>query len=115
MIKKSSTGGAFGTPQTPLRFLRGLRPLKLTLIYEKIKEPWRSHESFGGSFASRSLTGVEKQRIWYSVKTPILGATTAATTATAAKEFPNLIQPHSHHAQGWNIAFGFPLTAMLHI
>ena len=81
--KKSSTGGGLrppqtapwgaSPPQTPLRFLRGQAPSNSPLNYENKKEPQRSQESFGGSFASRSLTGVEKQRIWYSVKTPLLG------------------------------------------
>ena len=39
---------------------------------ETKKEPQRSHESFGGSIASRSLICVGKQRIWYSVGTPLL-------------------------------------------
>ena len=39
-------------------------------FFENQKEPQRSHESFGGSIASRSLICVGKQPIEYSVQTP---------------------------------------------
>ncbi len=35
-------------------------------------------------------------------------ATTVA--ATPAEEFPDCVQPPSHHAQGFNTPFGIPLT-----
>ena len=44
--------------------------LEIPWFFENKKEPQRSHESFGGSIASRSLICVGKQRIWYSVITP---------------------------------------------
>ena len=42
-------------------------------------------------------------------------ATAAAATAaaTAAEEFFHHHQPQSHHAQGSNIPFGFPLTPII--
>ena len=45
-------------------------------------------------------------------KNTLSGGATAAT-ATATEEFSDRVQPLSHHAQGLNIAIGFPLTPIL--
>ena len=39
---------------------------------------------------------------------PPWGGATAAAATAAAEEFSDRFQPPSHHAQGLNIAFGFP-------
>ena len=44
-----------------------------------------------------------------AVVAAVAAATAAATAAAAtAEEFSDRVQPPSHHAQGLNIAFGFP-------
>ena len=76
MMKRNlepSAGGDLRPPQTPLRILRGQAPSNSPLNYENKKEPQRSYDSFGGSYASRYLIGVEKQKTWYSIKTALWG------------------------------------------
>ena len=72
------------------------------------KEPQRPYDQNGGSIAPRSLIfdPIAKETVYQ--KTHILGVATttaAATTATAAEEFPVPARPHPI-TQGYHIPFG---------